>query len=323
MGFIKDNRRYKVLKDANKEIKKNKDDLDYIKNKMDNLYQFMKDIARDYANKDRTVKFDYYDFVMLLSDVENQIPLQFILNNNPDYIPNKFVKIEKERIDDYTNEEIIKYIVNRARAFLSTSLSETPNPVDLAKTDLLNHCAEATRDVIFICDALGLNSSEEHIPPCFCFDYNIYTMGNNHVYATVHVRDKSYIVDITYSQFFKLGKNNLNSIGIPFLGGCSLGVYMTMNEKRHVFAEKLMRDGYFEVTDENIKLYFDGFAMSYRNGLYYEDRGILDYSTDYTAQDYINFISGKDDQLSHEKMEHLGPQKKVLKDPSISFIPRK
>ena len=97
---------------------------------------------------------------------------------------------------------------------------------------------------------------------------------------------------------------------------------MLLTEERKKFAERLLRDGYVEATDTNLKMYFDGFALSYRNGLYYEDKGEINYETIYTKDDYINFINGFDSQVNHENIEFLGRQQKILKNSNMNFNKR-
>ena len=70
---------------------------------------------------------------------------------------------------------------------------------------------------------------------------------------------------------------------------------------------------------DNIKDYYDGFALSYRNALYYENLGYIDFSTPYTADDYKKFMDGNDSQLNHEGYDNLGIQRIIIKNPKIEF----
>ena len=173
-----------------------------------------------------------------------------------------------------------------------------------------------------LAETLGLTARDCPIHPAFYKERNLYEYGNGHYFTLVYIGKKLYIVDLTYSQFFKISNNNLNRIGIPFLGGSSVGSYMLLTEERKKFAERLLRDGYVEATDTNLKMYFDGFALSYRNGLYYEDKGEINYETIYTKDDYINFINGFDSQVNHENIEFLGRQQKILKNSNMNFNKR-
>lgn len=87
-----------------------------------------------------------------------------------------------------------------------------------------------------------------------------------------------------------------------------------MNESRKLTAKTLLEKGWIELTDVNCKNYFDGFALSYRNALYYEQLGKVDYTTNYTSDDYImKFVFGCDSQILREGKENLGIQKRMLK----------
>ncbi len=324
MGFIKDYKYQSAIIAVRETIKENKDDIEFVIKQMDKLYQFMKNIAPEYADKNRNISDDFRHFVILLYKNEKQLPLHFILNNQPDFELNQEVpRITADNLKDKDEEEIVKYIVYRVRSFMAAAFTGYGNQseVDLGKVDLLGSCNEASYKVKFICDALGLYSNVAIIAPAFFDEYNIYERGNNHAFAVVQIGTKQYLIDLTYSQFFQLRGNNFNRLGIPFLGGCDVGLYMSLTEERRQFAENLMRYGYFEVTDENVKLYFDGFSMSYRNGLYYEKMPEIIYETAYTAQDYLNFIAGKDNQMNRENHAFLGRQKKILQNPQMSFQP--
>ena len=83
---------------------------------------------------------------------------------------------------------------------------------------------------------------------------------------------------------------------------------MLMDEKRKKVAEELLKNGFVELKDDTLKLYCDGFTLSYRNGLYYKYFG-NDYSTEYRVEDYIRFFNGEDSQLKHEPPTCLGMMK--------------
>lgn len=324
MGYFKDYKHQKDIIVFRNYIKDHSDDLDIIRKKMNELYDYMKEFAPSYADKEGYINYDYRFFVVLLNRIENALPLHFILNNAPDFDFNrKYEHINNDSISAFGEKEIMEYIVHRGRCFMAAYFSTNHNEekVDIGKQDLLQFCNISAGNVKFIVGALRLESLNVTINPAFYSKVNLYEEGNNHAFTLVKIGSKQYIVDLTYSQFFQLRNNNYYRIGIPVLGGCGPGFYMTLTEERREFAEKLMKYGYVEATDANIKLYFDGFAMSYRNGLYYEDTEEIIYETSYTAQDYMNFIMGVDSQVKHEKIEYLGRQKKILRNPHKSFAP--
>ncbi len=71
--------------------------------------------------------------------------------------------------------------------------------------------------------------------------------------------------------------------------------------------------GWIEATDQNLKAYFDGFAISFRNGIYYEDMKEFIFKTDYQVEDYISFLNGNGSQLEKESVISLGRQMRPLK----------
>ncbi len=175
----------------------------------------------------------------------------------------------------------------------------------------------------YLAQAMRMYSRIITIPPAFYENINVYEKGGYHQACLITLGDKRYIIDITYSQFLLMRENNFNRIGIPLLGGCNVGAYMTLTKERRDFAENLMKNGCFLATEENLKLYFDGFALSYRNGLYYENFGKIDYTTKYEASDYLNFINQIDSQVNHESFHFLGRQKRLLKNPYLNFANKK
>lgn len=293
-------------------------DEEFINEKLGELYVIMKEMAPIFAKKE-IIKDDFRVLIKVLNDLEKKLPNHFILENNPVYDLDN--RIDKKDIINKSEEEIVKYIVNRVRSFMVAHYSVDGNmsDVDLGRINLLGQCVNACDKINFVSQAIKVSCRVITIPPAFCSEFNVYERGGNHQFCLITIGEKSYIVDVTYSQFFTMSENNLKRIGIPLLGGCKPGIYMTLDEKRKAFAIKLMRDGFVEATDENIKLYFDGFAMSYRNGLYYENLGKVKYSTDYTSSDYLNFIEGNDNQVKHETVEALGRQKRLLKDNHQNF----
>ena len=92
-----------------------------------------------------------------------------------------------------------------------------------------------------------------------------------------------------------------------------------MTKKRLLVAKKILKDGWIELTDDNLKSYLDGFTLFYRNGLYYEKKTNSSYETSYTSKDYNNLITGYDSQVDHEDIETLGFQQRPLQNPHLDF----
>jgi len=89
--------------------------------------------------------------------------------------------------------------------------------------------------------------------------------------------------------------------------------------EREKTARTILKRGWIELNEETIKHYLDGFALSYRNGLFYENLGVADYHTSYDIKDYHNFLFGDDSQIRREGKEYLGYQMQVLKNRDFKF----
>ena len=95
--------------------------------------------------------------------------------------------------------------------------------------------------------------------------------------------------------------------------GCLPGTFILMDKEREEVAKKLLRDGWIELDEKKLKTYLDAFAISYRNGIYYETTNDYSFTANYTIDDYIRFLKGEDNQINHEGKESLGHQKRPSK----------
>ena len=134
-----------------------------------------------------------------------------------------------------------------------------------------------------------------------------------------YINDKEYIVDCTYRQFFRLENNNIDRLGVIGLCGCDPGVFMMQNRERKNVALAILKNGWVRCTEDNFKHYLDGFTLSFRNGLYYDWLGKVDYSVGYSASDYLEFLNEDDFITNYEPLEGLGEQEEPLKNRSLRF----
>ena len=190
------------------------------------------------------------------------------------------------------------------------------------KSSLVDCCSKASDIVDEISLTLGAKSRSIIIYPGFKKNSGITNELNFHYFNIVIIDGKKYIVDCSYRQFFLLADNCIDRLGIMHFTGISAGRAMLMDDKRKEVAIKILKDGYIEATEENIKAYLDGFAISFRNALFYEETNDFSYTTPYTALDYIHFFEGSDSQVDHESRDTLGLQLKLLKKPDMNFEKR-
>lgn len=93
---------------------------------------------------------------------------------------------------------------------------------------------------------------------------------------------------------------------------------MLLNEERENVAKELLKKGYIILTPDTLKHYLDGFTLSFRNGLYYEQNGIS-YTTPYTYEQYLDFLYTDASLTDYEDRSLLGYQKRPLRNPNFEF----
>ena len=185
--------------------------------------------------------------------------------------------------------------------------------INFNNLDLTNYCSVACDYILNICKSLNIKGIKIKIIPGFSDKYQLYYGGRNHYFIILDINNNKYLLDSTYSQFFLLKRNIIDRIGIINLSGCDAGIFMNMDKNRKLVSNKILQDGFIRLDEDTLKQYLDGFAISYRNGLYYENTNDYSYTTNYSAKDYENFLKGLDSQITHEKISYLGYQRKPSK----------
>ena len=191
-----------------------------------------------------------------------------------------------------------------------------PKMEGLVFADMCNELSERVKSRLQL---FGINSDVLRIYPAFSQKPKIDNRLYFHDFVMAEIDDKKYIVDLSYSQFFIASDNQLESLGIESYYQPFPGIYMLQDEKRLNVARTILERGWIEATDENIKAYFDGFALSFRNGLFYQALGKSDYSTPYTADDYYSFLYSDDSQLKREERFYLGTQIRKSSNPTFDY----
>lgn len=268
--------------------------------KMNIFYNELKRLS--YENYDGiSLSQDYKQAVSILTNTEWYAPLHYICNVQEGFIP---------------SEDIINEIINLA---LKKVL---PGYLD-KEFDYTGHCGEVTHEIRNICKKLGIEHQTIEINPLFNkkkyspFDE---LLGDSirHYASLIKINNKQYLIDITYRQFFMINQNNINRIGVPYVNSCNPGFFMMQNEIYKKIAQHLLDFGWIEATEQNLKAYFDGFAISFRNGIYYEDMKEYVFKADYQVEDYFSFLEGNGSQLDNEPILSLGRQTRPLKKYEIN-----
>lgn len=263
--------------------------------KMNIFYNELKRLSYENYNGN-SLSQDYKNAVSLLTDIEGHAPLHYIC-----YVKDGFIH----------NENLITEIINSAcKEVLYGYLDEG--------FDYTGYCNEIAFEISRLCKKYGIDHQTIIIDPLFDkMSYSPFEekLGDSvrHFASLIQLNNKKYLVDPTYRQFFTINQNNIKRIGVPYLNGCNPGFFMMKNESYKKIAQHLINFGWIEATNQNLKIYFDGFAISFRNGIYYEDTKDFIFRTDYLAEDYISFLDGKGSQLEKEPVISLGRQMRPLK----------
>lgn len=288
--------------------------LDEAKKELDKAYQFIKDVGPDYY-MDGKINIAYVLLRERLTDCEMALPEGFIIESLPEYQKDK----EKSAPSSSASaEEILSWLVHETRGYLAArSYHPIFNRKGIEDLSFTNYCYVSANYVEKICKQHSIPCKKVVIHPGFDEKANLLGGDGFHFFNIVKIKGSKYLVDCTYRQFFVEKTNSLNRLGVMGISGCLPGCFMTMTEDRLNVASTILKKGYMPLTEQNMKNYFDGFALSYRNGLYYEETSDFSFTTPYTGVDYLDFISGKDSQIKHESKEVLGFQEKPLKNPKM------
>lgn len=238
----------------------------------------------------------------------------FVYDSKPDFDPDneKFLCSEKK---DFSVEEFLDFLVWLIRTDLLEDCRYNFGYIEnLDNENLANQCFKASYIGKSLCDSFGVSSKAIKICPGFTDDIMLYDGRGYHFFLMVELGSGEYIVDCTYRQFFRLDNNLFERMGVYGLSGCNPGFYMLIDEERKVVADTILKRGWIKATPVNFKAYMDGFALSFRNALYYENNNEVELKVPYTFSDYKRFLTGIDDQIKCQSVEYLAIQKSVLKD---------
>ena len=275
-------------------------------NVLSDAYKYVKQVSPLYFKNGIPVnKYEYLKLYLML--IEEKVKNKKILD-----IPIDFdISIDKKNI--------IEDIIHITRMYLLKRHRYIGYRKGVLDIDFAGECKDASDYIKHICDDKKIKCYTLKISPGYDEKYMLFEGSGNHFFNVIEYNNNYYLIDVTYSQFFYAKRNNIDRLGIVDLSGCSVGTFMLMNENRKKIAESIIKYGYIKLDENIFKDYMDGFTLSFRNGLYYEEKNDYSYTTEYKIDDYVNFFKKKDSQVKHEGVENLGFQKKLLKNPNIIF----
>ena len=268
----------------------NSDNEDYLLNQ---LYSFLTDVSLEYydgSKMDKLFGFLLDETIECEKKITSYITDVSVSKRNDSFISN-IVALARKKIELYH----------------SIALSNI-NSID--NISLAGECEESSKIVKDICNELGLSSFLINIEPGYDRDLALFHGDGYHYFNIVLYNGDYYLIDVTYKQFFMKRQCILERINVPFFCGVLPGTFMKMDDKRMEVANEVLKKGYIKLDEETLKAYLDGFTMSYRNGLYYQDH---DYSGGYAIDQYIEFLEGRRNMGYYESMEGLGYLKRPIK----------
>ena len=282
--------------------------------KLADLYEAMKCLS-DQIHGDK----EYDDIYMTLRDrlvlrERNVFSNEFIYESKPDFDPEdeKYLSgVKKEMsVEDFL--DLLVWLIRKD--LLNDCMDSFYDVTDLEDMSLTDQCFKATYLGKSLCDGFKVYSKALKIEPGFTDKIKLFNGHGYHFFLMVDLGSGEYIVDCTYRQFFRLDRNLPERLGVYGLSGCNPGYYMLLDPERKKVADALLKRGWIKATASNFKHYMDGFALSFRNGLYYERNGEEEFKVPYTFYDYKKFLMGEGDQIESQSEECLAVQDSPLKD---------
>lgn len=301
-----------ILKKYNQVIMANKNNYNILLRTMDKIYKFLKSVAPIFYETDDCIDLSAFfgTLATMVRNIESHIPdSHFIIASEPDFI---YRKNKPSKPHTNNPEIILDWLVYMARERYAYTSFWTKK-ASIEGLSFQDECVDMCKNIKFICDENNIECIIKRINPGFLDTARLCNGTNYHDICIVTLNGFRFLVDCTYRQFFMLKWNSLERIGVPFLSTTKPGTFMIMNDERLNVANTILKRGWIVLTPENIKNYFDGFAISFRNGLYYKETGDYSYTTNYNAHNYEDFLEGQDNQVNHEGKLVLGRQLKISK----------
>ncbi len=219
--------------------------------------------------------------------------------------------------DSFVSNNLLDYLVWRTRKFLMGDLGKKEIQ-DLYDWNFQYKCVYASEYFQQLCQQVNAKCEVMTIYPGYDFDVHLDIGISKHCFNIIEYNGKRYLVDLTLAQFFNKNENNIERLGIPELIAPTVGCYLLMTDKGKEIAYKILTDGYIELNEEVLKTYMDAFTLSFRNGLFYEQKD-SNFCVPYTVADYERFLASEDSQTNYKQFQYLGRQRKPLKDPGMDF----
>ncbi|MCI9433960.1 MAG: hypothetical protein HFI86_01615 [Bacilli bacterium] len=285
---------------------------------VNSMYKYLKDLADNFYNKETATMHRIY------------IKLLWIVNTFRNKISDELYIIPTNELYKYDGNFHYSYNINNTEEtnILNLIVHETYNAYQLCRGiypknfetyDLSNSCYIISTLVQTLCKKRQIKCQTIKMEAGFSNKYPLFDGYRYHYFNISEINNKQYLIDCSYKQFFLANENMIECLGIPFFDLPLAGIYMMMDKKRANVAKEILKNGYILITPDNLKHYLDGFTLSFRNGLYYEENIDATYTTPYTYNQYLEFLYTDASLLDYEDKELLGYQKRPLRNSNFIF----
>lgn len=284
---------------------------------VNSMYKYLKNLANNFYNQDtNTMDKLYNELTKITYNIRNKISSDiYIIPTNKLY---KFDKIFHYECNKYEEKKILDFIIHETYNIFQDQYVRF-YPDDFELWDLTNSCYKISKIVQNLCEKQQLKCQTIKMEAGFSNRPVLFKGNRFHYFNIVEVNNNQYLVDCSYKQFFLAKRNMIESLGIPNFTTPLAGIYMMMDKKRANVAKEILKNGYILITPDNLKHYLDGFTLSFRNGLYYEENINATYTTPYTYNQYLEFLYTDASLLDYEDKELLGYQKRPLRNSNFIF----
>ena len=235
----------------------------------------------------------------VLDDDISRLPDTYVLYQKPELF-----ELDEELLNSINIEnglsieqaqELLKCTVNNTRNNLNIDLQTLPRKEDVYDNySLSGHCGFSQYSSLYPLQKLGLKVTVNNFSK-----YNI----PSHAFGTVtipinengNIVDKRYLVDCTYRQFFT---TDFNVIGRYMDSTAEPGFFVVQDEEEISFAKELLKNGYIEATQDNLKKYLKPFFAT-RKKLYELDN----FDQEFSEIDVIDLIENKQSEFDYSEDE--------------------
>ncbi len=243
---------------------------------INNIYKYLKEIVDDFYNKEtNTINKPYNQLISITYDIRNNISNKFYIIPPTDFYKykenfhhNYNTNIDEGRLLDFIIHETYKIYQKEYVHFY---------PDNFEVYDLTNGCYKISKIVKALCEEQHIKCQTIKMDAGFSNSAFLFNGCRFYYFNIIELNNKQYLIDCSYKQFFLAKRNMIGSLGIPNFTTPLAGIYMMMDNERTKVAKEILKNGYILITPNNFKHYFDGFTLSFRNGLYYEDKELLGY----------------------------------------------